>query len=105
MVPDFMSLDGVAAQLSGYDACLFCAGISSMGLSEAEYPHLTYDLTLNFARTLAAWNPQMTFIYVSGAHTDASEKGKVMWARVKGRTENALTKLGFAACTTSAPGS
>jgi hypothetical protein len=95
LVPDFMKLDGFASQLSGYDACFFCAGISSAGLREADYTHITYDLTLNFARTLAAANPEMTFIYVSGAGTDSSEKGRLMWARVKGKTESDLAKLGF----------
>jgi uncharacterized protein YbjT (DUF2867 family) len=95
IVPDFMHLEDVSGQLAGYDACFFCAGISSVGKSEAEYTHITYDVTLNFAGVLASLNPQMVFCYVSGAHTDSTEKGKVMWARVKGRTENALTRLGF----------
>ncbi|MGC1872882.1 MAG: NAD-dependent epimerase/dehydratase family protein [Acidobacteriaceae bacterium] len=95
IVPDFMHLDDVRDQLAGYDACFFCAGISSVGMSEADYTHITYDITLNFAGVLASLNPQMVFCYVSGAQTDSSEKGRVMWARVKGRTENALTHLGF----------
>ena len=92
---EFMNLSAVADQLRGYDACFFCAGVSSVRKNEAEYTRLTYDLTLNFAQTLANLNPGMVFVYVSGAMTDSSEKGRVMWARVKGRTENALTRCGF----------
>jgi uncharacterized protein YbjT (DUF2867 family) len=95
IVLDFMHLDGVRDQLTGYDACFFCAGVSSVGISEADYTHITYDITLHFASVLATLNPQMVFCYVSGAHTDSTEKGRVMWARVKGRTENALTRLSF----------
>jgi len=104
IAPDFMDLNQIASQLSGYDACLFCAGVSSVGLSEADYTRITYDTTLHFAQTLAALNPQMTFIYVSGAATDSSEKGRSMWARVKGRTENALTRLPFHAVYNFRPG-
>ena len=96
LVPDFMHLDEVASQLTGYDACFYCAGISSVGMSEPDYTHITYDITLHFAATLLALNPQMTFCFVSGAQTDSTEKGRTMWARVKGRTENALAALGFA---------
>jgi hypothetical protein len=95
IVADFMHLDEVRDQLTGYDACFFCAGITSVGISEADYTHITYDITLNFAGVLASINPQMVFCYVSGAATDSSEKGRLMWARVKGRTENALTRLAF----------
>jgi uncharacterized protein YbjT (DUF2867 family) len=95
IVPDFMHLDDVRDQLTGYDACFFCAGISSAGMSEVDYTHITYDITVHFAEVLASLNPQMVFCYVSGAYTDSSEKGRLMWARVKGRTENALTHLGF----------
>ena len=95
IVPDFLDLSAFTSQLSGYDACFFCAGISSAGMSEAEYTRITYDTTLHFARTLAKLGPQMTFIYVSGAMTDGSEKGRLMWARVKGKTENDLIKCGF----------
>jgi uncharacterized protein YbjT (DUF2867 family) len=94
-VPDFMDLDGFTNQLTGYDACFYCAGVSSAGMSEPEYSHITYDITTHFAQTLAALNPQMTFVYVSGGLTDSSEKGRIMWARVKGKTENALMRLGF----------
>lgn len=94
IVKDFLALRSDDEKLQGYDACFFCAGISSVGMKEAEYTLITYDTTLNFARAL---NPkaQMTFTYVSGAGTDSSEKGRLMWARVKGKTENDLIKLPF----------
>ena len=95
IVPDFMKLEQYAAALTGYDACFYCAGISSIGMNEADYTHITYDTTLAFAKVLAAINPNMVFTFVSGSHTDSSEKGRIMWARVKGRTENALLKLPF----------
>ncbi|MGA9633052.1 MAG: NAD-dependent epimerase/dehydratase family protein [Candidatus Acidiferrales bacterium] len=95
IVPDFLDLDRFADQLTGYDACFYCAGISSAGMSEAEYTRITYDITIHFAEKLASLNPRMVFIYVSGSLTDSSEKGRIMWARVKGKTENALTRLGF----------
>jgi uncharacterized protein YbjT (DUF2867 family) len=104
IVPDIANLAGNEPQLTGYDACFFCAGVSSVGMSEEKYTHLTYDLTLSFARTLAPLNPQMTFIYVSGAGTDSTEKGRSMWARVKGRTENALLRLPFKAAYMFRPG-
>jgi uncharacterized protein YbjT (DUF2867 family) len=93
-VPDLAKLDG-SAQLANFDACFFCLGVSSVGMKEADYTRITYDLTLHVARTLLLVNPRMTFIYVSGAGTDSSERKKSMWARVKGRTENALLGLGF----------
>ena len=95
LVPDFTKLDAFAGQLKGYDACFYCAGISSVGMDEAQYTYITFDTTLSFARTLASLNPDMVFTYVSGSSTDSSEKGKLMWARVKGRTENTLMKLSF----------
>lgn len=95
IVADFFALEKIADRLAGYDACFFCAGVSSRGMSEADYTRITYDLTLHFARTLASLTPGMTFDYVSGSLTDSSEKGRVMWARVKGRTENALMRCGF----------
>lgn len=95
ILPDFLSLQRNDPNLSGYDACFFCAGISSMGMSEADYSKTTYDTTLHFASVLSAQNPQMTFTYVSGVGTDSTEKGRFMWARVKGRTENDLQKLPF----------
>jgi hypothetical protein len=82
-------------QLSNYDACFFCLGVSSIGMKEPQYHELTYTLTTNFAGTLVSESPQATFCYISGAHTDSSEKGKSMWARVKGKTENDLMKLPF----------
>jgi len=97
LVPNFLELDATADQLAGYDACFYCAGISSVGLSEADYTRITYDTTLHFAQVLAIIQPDMVFIYVSGANTDSTEQGKTMWARVKGRTENALGRCGFRA--------
>jgi uncharacterized protein YbjT (DUF2867 family) len=104
IVSDFLVLDEHATALAGYDACMFCAGISSRGMSEAEYTHITYDITMSFAQTLLKLNPDMVFDFVSGSHTDSSEKGKIMWARVKGKTENALLKLPFKKVYTFRPG-
>jgi nucleoside-diphosphate-sugar epimerase len=95
IVPDFLKMTGLADKLTGYDACFFCAGISSVGMKEPEYKKVTYDTTMHIARKLVAVNPNMIFDFVSGAQTDSSEKGKVMWARVKGKTENDLAKLPF----------
>ncbi|CAN5338708.1 epimerase [soil metagenome] len=92
---DLYDYASIEAELTGYDACFFCLGVSSFGLQESAYSRLTYDLTLAAATTLARLNPQMTFIYVSGSGTDSTEQGKRMWARVKGRTENALRRLSF----------
>ncbi len=97
VVPDFMKVENAAGELAGYDACFFCAGVSSVGKSEADYTRITYDTTLHFAETLVKVNPGIAFVYVSGAGTDSTEKGRLMWARVKGRTENALTRVGFRA--------
>jgi uncharacterized protein YbjT (DUF2867 family) len=90
--------------LRGYDACFFCLGVSSAGMSEDDYRHITYDLTVAVGQSLAKLNPGMTFIYVSGAGTDSSEHGRSMWARVKGRTENALLKMPFKAAYMFRPG-
>lgn len=90
---DFFDLTPLEPQLSGYDACFFCLGVSSVGMSGEEYKRITYDLTLNAAQLLAKINPEMTFCYVTGKSTDSSEKGGVAWARVKGATENALMRL------------
>lgn len=98
---DYADLD---AELQGFDACFFCLGITSAGLSEAEYSRVTYDVTLAAANSLARLNPQMTFVYVSGAGTDSSEQGRSMWARVKGKTENALLRLPFKAVYLFRPG-
>ncbi len=86
-----------ADELTGYDACFFCLGVSSAGLSEADYRRVTYDLTLAVARVLAERNPALTFVYVSGEGTDSTAAGRTMWARVKGETENALLELPFQA--------
>ncbi len=104
VVPDLMRIADQAESLQGYDACFFCLGVSSAGMSEARYSELTYDLTLTVAQVLAAQNPGMTFIYVSGAGTDSSEHGSSMWARVKGRTENALLRLPIKAAFMLRPG-
>lgn len=95
IVPDFLKLDEFADSIRGYDACFFCAGISSVGMKEDKYTHITYDTTLAFAKAFLSVNPNSVFTYVSGAQTDSSEKGRIMWARVKGRTENDLVKLPF----------
>ena len=95
LVPDLQNLSAVEGQLTGYNACFFCAGISSVGVSKAEYERITHDMTLAVAQTLVRLNPEMTFIYVSGASTDSSEKSRQHWARVKGRTENELLALPF----------
>jgi uncharacterized protein YbjT (DUF2867 family) len=92
---DFFDVSPIEDQLRGYNACFFCLGVSSVGMKEPEYFSLTYTLTMGFAQKLANLNPDMTFCYVSGAGTDSSEKGKSMWARVKGKTENDLMKLPF----------
>jgi uncharacterized protein YbjT (DUF2867 family) len=104
VVPDLADLSAVEPQLTGFDACFFCLGVSSAGLSEERYTRLTYDLTLGVARTLARLDPAMTFVYVSGTGTDGSERGRIMWARVKGRTENALLALPFQAAYMFRPG-
>lgn len=95
--PDLFDLSPIAGELAGYDACFFCLGVSSAGMDEQEYTRVTYDMTMAVARTLAQLNPSVTFIYVSGTGTDSSERGRTMWARVKGRTENALLELPFEA--------
>ncbi len=92
---DFMDLTSIEDQLAGYNAGYFCAGVSSIGKKENEYRKITYDLTLNFANSLVQLNPEMVFTYVSGVGTDSTEKGKSMWGRVKGKTENDLLKLPF----------
>jgi uncharacterized protein YbjT (DUF2867 family) len=95
--PDLWHYDSIEDQLSGFDDCFFCLGISSTGMTESDYRHVTYDITMAAAQTLARLNPNMTFIYVSGAGADSSEKGRTMWARVRGKTENDLLRLPFAA--------
>ncbi len=99
---DTADLSGV--DVEHIDACLFCLGISSAGMSEADYTRITYDLTLAVAKQLSARNADMRFIYVSGAGTDSTERGRTMWARVKGKTENALFALPFASSHMFRPG-
>ncbi len=102
--PNLFDLAPIEATLTGYDACFFCLGVSSAGMSEQQYTHLTHDLTLAVARALARRNPAMTFVYVSGMGTYSTEHGRTMWARVKGRTENALLGLPFKAAFMFRPG-
>ncbi|GMP10003.1 epimerase [Bradyrhizobium sp. TM239] len=101
---DFLDYSSIETQLTGFDACFFCLGVSSIGMSEQRYRHLTYDLTLAAATTLARLNPQMVFTYVTGAGTDSTEQGSRMWARIKGKTENDLLKLPFRAAYMFRPG-
>jgi hypothetical protein len=92
---DFHDLSAIQDQLIGYNACFFCLGVSSVGMKEPEYRRITFDLTMHFAQTVLQRNPDLTFCFVSGTGTDGTGKGKVMWARVKGQTENALLQLPF----------
>lgn len=101
---DLFNLAPIEKQLQDYDACFFCLGVSSVGMTETAYRRVTHDLTLTVAQTLARLNPGMTFVYVSGAGTDSSERGRSMWARVKGATENALLQLPFEAAYMFRPG-
>ncbi len=93
IVPDFLDLKPIESQLCGYDACFYCAGISSVGMDEVTYSKITYETTMNVAQFLKHLNPDIAFMFVSGSHTDSTEQGRIMWARVKGRTENDLQKL------------
>ena len=104
VLADLTDYCAVEDQLQGFDACFFCLGVSSAGMKEADYRRVTYDITLAAAETLARLNPSMTFTYVSGVGTDSSEKGRVMWARVKGATENALLRVPFKAAYMFRPG-
>ena len=101
---DFFRYDDLAADFADCDACFFCLGVSSVGMNETEYTRQTYDLTLAAARAMVAANPRMIFCYVSGVGTDSSERGRTMWARVKGTTENALLALPFAGAYMFRPG-
>ncbi|MFV0590923.1 MAG: NAD-dependent epimerase/dehydratase family protein [Draconibacterium sp.] len=92
---DFSEFTSIHSELAGYDACFFCMGVSSVGMKEADYKIVTYNFTLALAKVLLKLNPESTFTYVSGVGTDSTEKGRTMWARVKGKTENDLLKLGF----------
>lgn len=95
LVSDFLSMKPDDENVKGYDACFFCAGVSSIGMKEENYTRITFDTTVHFAKVLLHQNQQMTFIYVSGASTDSTEQGRLMWARVKGKTENTLAKMPF----------
>jgi uncharacterized protein YbjT (DUF2867 family) len=97
IVPDFFKIDQFAEEIKDYNGCFFCAGVSSVGKNETQFTHLTYDTTLAFAKSVLAVNANLVFTYVSGAKTDSSEKSRMMWARVKGNTENDLAKLPFKA--------
>jgi uncharacterized protein YbjT (DUF2867 family) len=101
---DLFDLGAIETELRDFDACLFCLGVSSAGMHEQQYSRLTFDLTLGVARTLSRLNPRMIFVYVSGAGTDNTERGRRMWARVKGKTENALRGLQFKAVYLLRPG-
>jgi uncharacterized protein YbjT (DUF2867 family) len=104
VMADLFDYKDIQGQITGFDACFFCLGVSSGGMTEDAYTHVTYDLTMAVAEALVRLNPQMTFVYVSGAGTDATETGRTMWARVKGKTENALQRLPFAAVFLFRPG-
>jgi uncharacterized protein YbjT (DUF2867 family) len=97
ILTNFLDFSGIENELAGFDACFFCLGVSSAGMTEENYRRVTYDFTLSAARMLARLNPNMTFIYVSGMGTDSTERGRTMWARVKGKTENDLLQLPFKA--------
>ncbi len=101
---DLYDLSSIEAKLTGLDACFFCLGITSAGMSEEAYTRVTYDITMAAATPLARLNPSMTFIFVSGAGTDSTESGRTMWARVKGKTENALLRMPFKAAYMFRPG-
>lgn len=101
---DLLHYDDITASLSGFDACFFCLGVSSSGMKEEDYERVTYGITVAAAEVLCHLNPRMTFIYISGAGTDSSEHGRVMWARIKGKTENALIQMPFKAAYMFRPG-
>ena len=101
---DFTDFSKIESRLAGYDACLFCLGVSSIGMDPERYRHLTYDVTMAAAKTLARLNPGMVFTYVTGKGTDSTEQGSLRWARVKGKTENDLLKLPFKAAYMFRPG-
>src|SRR6185503_1523872 len=101
---DFFNYDTLRDDFAACDACFFCLGVTSIGMNEAQYTRVTYDLTLAAAQTMVQANPQMTFCFVSGVGTDSTERGRTMWARVKGKTENALLALGFKAAYMFRPG-
>jgi uncharacterized protein YbjT (DUF2867 family) len=101
---DLWHYEAIEANLSGFDSCFFCLGVSSSGMKEADYARVTYGITTAAAEVLCRLNPQMTFIYVSGAGTDSSEQGRIMWARIKGKAENALLRMPFKASYMFRPG-
>jgi len=101
---DLFDLSAIKDQLKGYNTCYFCVGITSAGMSEEDYNHITFELTTNFAKIFLEQNPDSTICYVSGAGTDSTEKGRTMWARVKGKTENTLLNMGFKAAYMFRPG-
>jgi uncharacterized protein YbjT (DUF2867 family) len=104
VVPDLTDLSAIEGELAGYDACFFCLGVTSVGMTEEAYRKVTYDITAAFAKVLARLNPGMTFVFVSGRGTDATEKGPTMWARVKGAAENVVASAGFRATYMFRPG-
>jgi uncharacterized protein YbjT (DUF2867 family) len=104
VVPDLTDLSSIEADLAGLDACFFCLGVTSVGMTEEAYRKVTYDITAAFARALARQSPGLTFVFVSGRGTDSTEKGKVMWARVKGAAENVVLGAGFKAAYMFRPG-
>jgi uncharacterized protein YbjT (DUF2867 family) len=104
ILPEFLNPGPALDSVSGYDACLFCLGVSSVGMKKEDYEKYTYDLTLGFARTILPGNPNLVFLYVSGAGTDSTEKSRMHWARVKGKTENDLQRIGFRAAYGIRPG-
>jgi len=104
ILKDMWNFAPIEAELAGFDACFFCLGVSSAGMKEADYERVTYGITFAAGETLARLNPNMTLIYVSGAGTDSTEHGRAMWARVKGKTENALLRLPFKAAYMFRPG-
>lgn len=104
LMPDLFDYSTIQVELQGYDTCFFCLGISSAGMSESDYTRITFDLTIAAAEAVLAANPNLTFCFVSGMGTDSSENGRAMWARVKGRAENALLKMPFAGAYMFRPG-
>jgi uncharacterized protein YbjT (DUF2867 family) len=102
--PDLWHYQAIEANLSGFDACFFCLGVTSSGMKEADYARVTYGITVAAAEVLCRLNPPMTFIFVSGAGTDSTEQGRIMWARIKGKTENALLRMPFKASYMFRPG-
>jgi len=104
VLEDLLDYTSVAVNLQGFEACFFCLGVASAGMSEKEYERITYGITLAAAQTLVQLNPEMTFIYVSGQSTDDTEQGRIMWARIKGKTENAISRLPFKATYAFRPG-